>query len=440
MEIYNSLKLRFEHPLWALNPELSLFDTILEKYPEIVKMVSKDVTIGLTQSNYGRKDNPTVEQILRSAIYKEIKQIDYRELEIAMYDSNSFAIFMKIEGRKPFDFSVLQKYISKIKKTSINEIFKKINEIAITEGIETVEKVSPDTTVVKTDIHYPSNNSLVWDCIKTATRLLAKIKKEEKENKKEEEHRINDRKKKAKVLNYEINNTKKSERQKSLFDTYLQILYEIITECIMLAGIEKPSKAIKDLSGLIPVMQKVYNNAYRFQIKGEKVENSEKIFSIYEQHTDIIVKGQREVEFGHKVLITRGTSNMILDYNVEEGNPGDAHLFQPTIDNIIKNYTIIPESVSGDGGFASNGNLNWSKNRGIVNTVFTKVTQSMKNIVKDAVIEKILKKWRSGTEAVISNLKRGFGLQRVIWKGIERFTAKVAWSILGYNLRVFANA
>jgi len=63
----------------------------------------------------------------------------------------------------------------------------------------------------------------------------------------------------------------------------------------------------------------------------------------------------------------------------------------------------------------------------------------MKNIATSPEIEKMLKKWRGTTEAVISNLKRGFGLRRVIWEGWEKFQAKVAWRILGYNLRVICN-
>ena len=82
MKLYNELKLRFYSPIWGLHPELALFDVLLEKNHDFVKIVSKDVLSGLKVSPFGRKDSPTVEQILRSAIYKEIKGLTYRELEI----------------------------------------------------------------------------------------------------------------------------------------------------------------------------------------------------------------------------------------------------------------------------------------------------------------------------------------------------------------------
>ena len=434
MQIYNELKLRFEQTIWSLHPELALFDTILEKKPEFVRWVEKDVLDGLKNNNYGRKDSPTVEQVLRAAIYKEIKQLDYRELEIAMYDSKSFAIFMKLDGRKRFSYSVMQKYISKIKEENIRKIIIAINKIAISEGVEDVGKVSTDTTSVETNIHYPTNNSLVWDCIKVATRLLKKIKKDDKD----EQDKLEKRKKTAKKLNYEINNTKKGDGQKKLFDMYLSHLKEIIAEGRQ-ALAEGNGEIYKELAGLLLNMEKIYANSYQFQIQGKKVENKDKIFSIYQTHTDILVKGQREIDFGHKLLVTRGQSCLILDYLINEGNPSDKNLLPPSLDQVIENYTIIPTSTSNDGGFASQDNLDWCKERGIVNTVFTKVTKSMKNIVSSPEIERMLKKWRGTTEAVISNLKRGFGLGRVLWDGWEKFQAKVAWGILCFNLRVICN-
>ena len=60
----------------------------------------------------------------------------------------------------------------------------------------------------------------------------------------------------------------------------------------------------------------------------------------------------------------------------------------------------------------------------------------MKNLVTSANMETRLKQWRSGIEAVISNVKRGFSLFRCDWKGREHFDAKVLWSVIAYNIRV----
>ena len=435
MRLHNELKLRFDTPIWCLYPELALFDVLLDKNPHFVKLVSKDVLFELKDSSLGRKDSPTVEQVLRAAIYKEIKRLTYRELQSDMLDSKICNIFLKLEENQGYSYSVMQKYISKIKEESIRSIIIEINNIAISEGIEQVDKISTDTTNIETNVHYPTNNSLVLDCIETATRLLKRIKKD----KKDDDDRLDKQRKEAKKLNYDINNTKKEEMP-SLFDPYLSILKDLIFESW--GSVRKDSlknKSKIELKTFLPLMIKVYRNAVKLQLKGIKVANADKVFSVFETHTDILVKGQREVEFGHKVLITRGSSNIILDHKVFEGNPSDKELLLPSIVNIKVNYNRTPQSTSNDGGFCSNANLEGCKKLGLINIVFTKVTKSLQNIVSIPEIEKILKKWRGTTEAVISNLKRGFGLQRVTWEGFEGFCSKVAWSVLGYNLRVMVN-
>jgi IS5 family transposase len=183
-------------------------------------------------------------------------------------------------------------------------------------------------------------------------------------------------------------------------------------------------------------MVQVYNVAYRKEINGEKVPSEEKLFSIYEQHTDIIVKGQREVLFGHKVNLAAGKSNLVLDCQVLQGNPADKSLYKQTIDRVIQNYEIVPRDSATDGGYACLANLEHAQKAGVVNIVFNKVVGSMQNIVSSLNMETRLKRWRSAMEAIISNIKRGFNIRTCSWKGWIHFQAKVLWSVLAYNFRV----
>ena len=106
------------------------------------------------------------------------------------------------------------------------------------------------------------------------------------------------------------------------------------------------------------------------------------------------------------------------------------------MERIEQKYAKIPLSTSNDGGYASKENIRFAQKFGIKNIVFNKVVGSMRNIVGSKNMETRLKKWRSGIEAVISNLKRGFKLCMVNWKGLAHFKAKVLWSVIGYNIRV----
>jgi len=193
---------------------------------------------------------------------------------------------------------------------------------------------------------------------------------------------------------------------------------------------------IRALEKHLEVMGLVYDMACTKEIKGEKVPNEEKIFSIYEQHTDIIVKGSREVQFGHKVDLTSGRSNLVLHCDVLRGNPSDSKLFAPALDSIIEGYGIVPRDCATDGGYASLANQAYAAEKGVVNIVFNKIVGSLQNISSSKNMETRLKKWRSGAEAIISNIKRGFNLVRCAWKGWRNFVSKVLWSVIAYNIRV----
>jgi IS5 family transposase len=437
MKILNDLRLKLENPSWALDPELALIDTILNENPRLYEIVTPDI-MGLNKSSKeGRQDSPTVEQVVRSAIYKELKKLDYRELEYAQEDSRICGAFIKLEGRSPFSFEVFHKYISKIRGESLRALMVEINRIMMREeGIEDGKSLRTDSTVVETDIHYPTDNSLIWDCIKTSHRLLKKLEEAG------EIRKVRNYQKQGKKNEFKINNMKKKEKRAELFKRQLKLFRCSINQVSkVVGGVIKGVdlgvlSIVAELKGLLPKMEKVYDISYRHEVLGESVPNREKIFSIYEGHTDIIVKGSREVAFGHKVNLTTGRSNLILDCEIMEGNPKDSNLYEGVLERVGSEYGIRPRDMVSDGAYASLRNQEKAKEYGIVNIVFNKIVGSLKNVVQSVHMETRLKKWRSGMEAVISNVKRGFNLFRCDWKGREHFDAKVLWSVIAYNIRV----
>ena len=435
MKLYEELKLKFEQPNWSRDPELSLVDTILDEHPELLTILQADITKGTTRSIFGRKDTPSVEQIVRAAIYKELKGLDYRQLEYDQSDSRICCLFIKIDELRPFSFQMYQKYISRIKSKNLQKALVELNKIAIEQGLEDIQSLRQDTTVVETNIHYPTNNAILWDCIKEANRLLSHLKEEMGEL------QYMDYSVQAKKTYFKINNTTSNDKRTELFRKQLILFVKTINQ---LSNVIKknPGFSLKAIAIILQiqehlkVMDQVYQMVHQKEICGNKVPNEEKIFSIYEQHTDIIVKGGRKVEFGHKINLCSGKSNLILNCNIQRGNPADTSLFGKSLDSIIDGYGIVPRDSVTDGGFASLKNQAYAKKKGIVNIVFNKVVGSLRNIVSSTNMETRLKKWRSGIEAIISNLLRRFKLQRCTWKGWEHFKAKVLWSVIGYNIRV----
>jgi len=443
LKILNDLKLQFEKELWALSPELAVMDTILNQNPEIYEMVKNDITLGQESSSLGRQDMPTIEQIVRAAIYKEMKSLTYRELEYAQHDSRMCSTFIKLDDRKPISFEAYQKYISRISGESLDKVLVAINKVAIGEGLEDVKSIRTDGTVVETNIHYPTNNSLMWDCIKTIDRLLKKLK--------DSGVQIKPRsyRKQAKKTHYKINNTKGKKEREEEFKKQLKLLRSSINQAERAFTAKLPKTIegwiaaqaiIKELKEMLPKAERVYDISWRHEILGESVPNKDKIFSIFEDHTDIIVKGSREVEFGHKVNLAGGKSNLILDCRILDGNPADATIYGDVLDRIQANYGIVPRDIVTDGGYASKDNARIAQEKGIINIVFNKIKGSLQNIVRSKNMETRLKKWRSGIEAVISNLKRGYELFRCEWKTRAHFDAKVYWNVIVYNIRVMTGA
>jgi transposase, IS5 family len=416
----------------------------LDSHPDLLRIVESDILKGCKQSDFGRKDIPSVEQIFRAALYKELKQLDYRDLEYHQSDSRICSQFVKIDVLRPYSFQMYQKYISKIKADNLQQVIVALNKVAIGEGLEDVKKLRQDSTTVEGNIHYPTNNSLVWDCIKESHLLLEHLHKEITDPM---AIGLNYRNytKAAKKTFYKINNTKSGDKRIDLFRQQLVTF----TKCINQVSNAIKKKSSCNLEALIivlklekhlPVMMQVYDMAEKRELRNEVVPNDEKLFSIYEQHTDIIVKGGREVKFGHKINLSTGKSNLILSCEVLRGNPSDKDLYQPTLDKVIANYGTVPRDSATDGGYATKANAAYAQQKGITNIVFNKVVGSLQNIVSSLNIETRLKKWRSGIEANISNLFRGFGIDKCNWKGFEHFCSKVMWSVIAYNIRVMTAA
>ena len=115
--------------------------------------------------------------------------------------------------------------------------------------------------------------------------------------------------------------------------------------------------------------------------------------SIFETHSDILAKGKRKVIFGHKILLSGGKSNLILDCMIERGNWSDAEYFEKGINRLKERYEVHPEEITTDGGFASMDNYNTAVGKGIKKVLFTKNCSSkIVELVKTSRAYKKIKK------------------------------------------------
>ena len=125
---------------------------------------------------------------------------------------------------------------------------------------------------------------------------------------------------------------------------------------------------------VINLLKKVMDQTERRVLNNEKVPASEKVVSLFEEHTDIIIKGNRNPEYGHKIFLTGGASNLIIDCMIKRGNPADSECFKEILDRQVDYYGRHPRQTTADGGFVSKENLRYAKDNCVKDAVFSKKT------------------------------------------------------------------
>jgi len=189
-----------------------------------------------------------------------------------------------------------------------------------------------------------------------------------------------------------------------------------------------------ELNAYLPAMKKVVAAARRSQIEGQPVPASERVFSLFEQHTELIKRGRRHkpVEFGHKVLLCESAEKFITDYEVYE-TQADCNLTESVIQRHEKLFGRRPEVLAADKGFCP-AEAKFAELAEQVDTLA--IPRRMRDFV-----DKILAHWqafRAGIEGTISGLKRAFRLIRCFFRGFRSFDAAVGLGVFCHNLIVLA--
>ena len=189
----------------------------------------------------------------------------------------------------------------------------------------------------------------------------------------------------------------------------------------------------------LPLIARVIAQSERRVLRGEAVPASEKLVSLFEPHADIIRKGGRQVQYGHKLNLVTGKSGLILDVVVEAGNPADAERFVPMLDRHIARSGKAPRQAAADGGYASRANLTAAKARGVADVAFHKKCGiAVADMVKSPWVYRRLRNFRAGIEAGISCFKRAYGAARCTWRGLDHFKAYIWSAAVAHNLVLLA--
>ena len=425
--------------------ELEQISRILDETPRLLDLVYRDL-VGTKRHDTGRL-GLNAEQVLRCAVLKQYRQLSYEELAFHLDDSSAFRGFSRLEmGQYPCK-SILQDNIKSLREETWEAIHEEIIGYARREGIETGRKIRVDSTVVETDIHHPTDSTLLLDGIRVITRWLACGK----ELRPQPGYVFSDHRRVAKKRTLTILNAKKEAIRKAAYRDLLAYAERVagyaeaaIPELRSFQGSDPrdtlAARALADrLERAVGLLGKVIDQTRRRVLNNEKVPASEKIVSFFEEHTDILVKGGRDTLYGHKVFLSGGASTLILDCLIERGNPADSDRYRPLLQRHEERFGRMPRQVAADGGFASQDNLRFAKEHQVRDAVFAKKRGlSVPEMAKSRWVYKMLRNFRAGIEAGISCLKRAFGLERCSWSGWGGFKQYVWSSIVSYNLLVMA--
>ena len=427
--------------------ELEGISKILDDNPIIYEWVLQDLTRNVTHTDTG-SEGMTAEQVVRAAIIKQMEGYSYKDLAFHLLDSVCYRGFCRIGiADKGFQKSALCNNIKAIS----SETWEAINRILIAYGqdkkIEHGKDARTDCTVVSSNIHDPTDSSLLWDSVRVLTRMLGRIHEQFDELpiffsshiKRAKRRRLaimNAKNKKARREKY-IDLLKVTDKTVNYARNAVSVLETFPFKNCALA--ETAHGMAQELKEIIYLTHKVIDQTTRRVIHGESVPASEKIVSIFEPHTDIIVKDRRDTFYGHKICITGGKSNLITDCLILDGNPADTDLTGQMLDRHEEIYGHYPLKVALDGGFASIRNLKSAKSKGIKDVCFAK-KRGLKELdmCRSSWMYKRLRRFRAGIESGISWLKRCFGLDRCTWKSLQSFHSYVWASVVSANLLTLA--
>jgi IS5 family transposase len=189
---------------------------------------------------------------------------------------------------------------------------------------------------------------------------------------------------------------------------------------------------------------RVVDQTRRRVLKGEQVPANEKVYSIFEIHTDLIKRGkiQKPIEFGHKIFLAESARGLITQYRVLDGNPSDQSHVKPSLEHHKQVFGFAPDLYSSDRGFFTEDNIKECKKAGVKLVCIPQCggkRSSEREAFEKSPAFKNGQRFRAGIEGRISVLFRGRGMKRCPDEGRERFETFVGACVLANNLMIIAH-
>ena len=417
-----------------MEPELAQIDKILDD-EAIYQMVKSDLSQRYPKTKQTGRQSTPVEVILRMLVVKHLYNLSYEKTEKAVKDSLVLRRFCRVYFEDVPDDTTLIRWANQIKPETLKGLHERVVQIARELKVTKGRKLRTDGTVVESNIHYPSDSSLLDDGVRVLSRHLKRAQKV-----------FGDRSRSARGLKRQIEGVARRGREKTkpLYQKLVRIARssvkqaQIVLEKLQEEQRKTPEKLKQELQTLVTRTQVVLEQTVRRVFKQETLPASEKLVSIFEPHSDIIKRGKagKATEFGHKVWLDEVDGGIVSDYRILDGNPADSEQWQPAIDKHIERFGKAPYQASADRGVSSKPNEDYASDKGIKRVVLPKAgykSQKRRDHERQSWFRRG-RRYHAGVEGRISVLKRKHGLDRCLNHGQDGFERWVGWGIVANNL------
>ena len=433
-------------------------DRILAETPRLLTLFHCDVSRVLSKAGRQRRAHFTSDQLLRAILVMEVEGLPYRETVVRIDDSQFLRRFVRVNDGEVMDHSLLCKAYKAVAPETWQAMNGVLGRYAIDRELIRGTCLRVDTTACETNIHYPTDSSLLWDGYRVTSRLIARVRDYDAEA--VGPGRLQDRRVKRLMLRISRRAANKEEDRSKLERPYRALLAQVArvldwsrqVRIRVRARLQSEAYDLQVgliLTGLVnelehydALVEQVVDQASRRILEGEKVPNAEKLFSIFEPHTELLIRGKvaKPIEFGHMILLQQVEQKFITGYQVFEHRPNDAAL----VDTILKNHRNTfgqpPESFTADKGFYQSMDKLGALERTIPNvSIAKKGSRNEQETAREHhPIFRALQRFRAGIEGTISALKRVFKMCRCLYRSFRTFCSSVGAHVFAHNLVVLA--
>jgi transposase, IS5 family len=435
------------HKLW---PEwLRRIDTLLED-EAVTEAVAQALEARWPQSRRRGRPGTPAEIVLRMLVLKHLFDWSYDDLEREVRANLVYRAFTRIDAGEVPDAKTILKIARVLGPEAIQQLHQRVVDVAKRAGVTHGRRFRVDTTVVETNVHYPTDSSLLQDGVRVLTRTMQRASAALGDRR----GRIRDRRRSIGRRVLIIGRQARSpETRDALIRSYRQLM--ATTRAVMRDAAtmvrrisqrgRTASRAVssiltqarQQLQHLQPLVRRILDQT-RARLLGGDTHVVDKVLSVFEPHTEAIRKGKiaKPTEFGKLITIQEAEHQIITAYEVHTTRPPDMTLWAPALDRHITIFGRPPDLAAGDRGFGSAQNEEAALARGVRRVVLPR--SGRKSPARRAYERQRWfrrgQRWRVGCEGRISVLKRRHGLRRCRYHGVAGTARWVGLGVIASNL------